>query len=319
MHSIARGLLAATILAIAPLSAAHAWPDKPVTLIVNFGAGGAPDVVARMYGAHLSEALKQPVVVDNRAGAGGNLGIEAVARSAPDGHTLLVSASSPFTIGPHIYKLNFDPAKDVVPVAAMALTPMYLVTRPSLPVKSVADLIAYGRNNPGKLNYGSAGNGTLPHATAEMLLHSAKIKAQHIPYKGSGPALTGLLRDEVDFVFDPGVAIPQVKAGKANLLAVGSDTRFPAFPDTPTLTESGTKMTAVSIVGVFAPAGTPNDVVMRLNSEVARIMQLPKIREGLAAMAGAPIVTTPKQFETLLAGDRERFGAVVREAGIKAN
>ena len=317
MRSLACAVVAAFVSATTPPAAAQTWPSKPVQLIVNFGVGGAPDVVARLYGTHLSEALGQPVVVDNRAGAGGNLGIEAVARAAPDGHTLLVSASSPFVIGPHIYKLNFDPAKDVVPVAPMALTPMYLVVRPTLAVKSVGDLIAHARANPGKLNYGSAGNGTLPHATAEMLLHSAKIKAQHVPYKGSGPALTGLLREEIDFVFDPGVAIPHVKAGKARLLAVGSASRLPDFPETPTLAEAGTKMTAVSVVGVFAPAGTPGDIITRLSREITRIMQLPKLREALAAMAAAPIAASPQEFEKMLASDRERFGVVVREAKIQ--
>ncbi|HYI87763.1 MAG TPA: tripartite tricarboxylate transporter substrate binding protein [Burkholderiales bacterium] len=311
------GLIAVAAFAFAPLTAAQAWPDKPVTLVVNFDVGGAPDVVARMYGAHLTEALGQPVVVENRAGAGGNLGIEAVARAAPDGHTLLVSASSPFVIGPHIYKLNFDPAKDIQPVASMALTPMYLVVRPTLDVKSVGDLIAHARANPGKLNYGSAGHGTLPHVTAEMLLHTAKIQALHVPYKGSGAALTGLLREEVDFVFDPGVAIPQVKAGKARLLAVGSASRLQGLPEAPTLAEAGAGMTAVSVVGIYAPAGTPRDVVARLNREITRIMDLPKVRASLAAMSAEPIASSPQEFEALLAKDRDRFGAVVRGANIK--
>lgn len=317
MRSLACGL-AAAVFATASQVSAQTWPNKPIQLVVNFGVGGAPDVIARMYAPFLSEALGQPVVVDNRAGAGGNLGIEAVVRSAPDGHTLLVSASSPFVIGPHIYKLSFDPAKDMQAVAPMALTPMYLVSRPSLPVKSVSELVTHARANPGKLNYGSAGNGTLPHATAEMLLHAAKIKAVHVPYKGSGPALTGLLRDEIDFVFDPGVALPHVKAGKARLLAVGSAKRSPFFADTPTLTEAGVNMTAVSVVGVFAPAGTPRDTVDRLNREITRVMQLPKVRESLTAMAAESMSATPADFGALLAKDRERFGAVVREANIKA-
>jgi tripartite-type tricarboxylate transporter receptor subunit TctC len=157
MRSLAHGLIAAALVFLAPIASAQTWPNKAVQIVVNFGVGGAPDVIARLYGTYLSEALGQPVVIDNRAGAGDNLGIEAVARSAADGHTLLVSASSPFVIGPHIYKLNFDPAKDMRAVAPMALTPMYLVSRPTLPVKSVAELIEHARANPGKLNYGSAG------------------------------------------------------------------------------------------------------------------------------------------------------------------
>jgi tripartite-type tricarboxylate transporter receptor subunit TctC len=321
MRSLARSLIAVTAFAVALShaqdAAAQNWPSKPVTLIVNFGVGGSPDVVARIFATHLSEALGQPVVIENRAGAGGNLGIEQVARAAPDGHTLLVSASSPFVIGPHLYKLNFDPAKDVVPVASMALSPMYLVVRPSLEANSLADLIALARARPGKLNYGSPGNGTLPHASAEMLLHAANIKAVHVPYKSSGEALTGLLREEIDFAFDPGVAIAQVKAGKARLLGVSSAARLQTLPDAPTLAEAGTNMIAVSVVGTFAPAGTPREVVARLNREIGRIAQVPKVREALAGMAAEPIASSPQEFEALLAKDRERFGAVVREANIR--
>lgn len=316
-------LLAAAValslaIVFAPLAGAQGWPDKPIKLIVNFGSGGAPDVVARLYAPRLTAALGQPVVVENRAGAGGNIGVEAVARSGADGYTLLSSASSAFVIGPHVYKkLSFDPVKDMVPVAPMALTPMYLVARAGLPVRNVADLIGYIRVNPGKLNYGSAGAGTLPHAAAEMLLRIANVRAVHVPYKGSGAALAALLGSQVDFVFDPGVAIPQVKAGKAKLLAVGSTYRSQGFPDTPTLTEAGVDMTAVSVVGLYAPAATPVDIVNRLNREVARIMQTPEVRSALTAMAAEPISASPAEFSSLLARDRERFGVIVREAGIR--
>ncbi len=319
MRRSARFLIAACLLAAAPQAFAQAWPDKPIRLIVNFGTGGAPDLVARLYAPRLSEALGQPVVVENRAGAGGNIGVEAVARSAADGYTLLSSASSSFVIGPHIYtKLAFDPVKDIVPVAAAALTPMYLVVRPGLPAATVAELVAHARANPGKLNYGSAGAGTLPHAAAEMLLRTAGIRATHVPYKGSGAALAALLGDQVDFVFDPGVAIPQVKAGKVRLLAVGSAARSPGFQDTPTLREAGADMTAVSVVGLFAPAGTPAEIVARLNRELARIMQAPESRAALSAMAAEGITASPQEFAAQLARDRERFGVIVREANIRA-
>jgi tripartite-type tricarboxylate transporter receptor subunit TctC len=314
---IARGLIAVIAFAVASCALAQAWPEKPIRLIVNFGAGGAPDVVARLYAPRLSEALGQPVVVENRAGAGGNIGVEALARAAPDGYTLLSSASSSFVIGPHLYKLAFDPVNDVTPVAPTALTPMYLVVRPGLPAQSVAELVAHARANPGKLNYGSAGSGTLPHIAAEMLLRTAGIKAVHVPFKGSGAALAALLGEQVDFVFDPGVAIPQVKAGKARLLAVGSDGRSQSFPDTPTLREAGTDMTAVSVVGLYAPAGTPADIVARLNREITRIMQTPEARAALAAMAAEPIAASPQDFAALLARERKRFGALVREADIR--
>lgn len=317
MRALICGLIAAVVLAIAPPAAAQTWPSKPVTLVVNFGVGGSPDLVARLFGPLLSEAIGQPVVVENRAGAGGNLGIEAVARAAADGHTFLVSASSPFVIGPHLYKLNFDPAKDLTPAASVSLSPMYLVVRANLEAKSVTELVALARTRAGKLNYGSPGNGTLPHASAEMLLHAAKVRAVHIPYKSSGEALTGLLREEIDFAFDPGVAIPQAKAGKVRLLGVSSAARMQSLPDAPTLTEAGVNMTAVSVVGVFAPAATSQEIVTRVNREIARIMQTPKVREALATMAMEPLASSPREFEALLAKDRERFGAVVREANIK--
>jgi tripartite-type tricarboxylate transporter receptor subunit TctC len=193
------------------------------------------------------------------------------------------------------------------------------VVRPDLAAQTVAELIDLARKSPGKLNYGSAGIGTLPHIAGETLLHTAKIKAQHVPYKGSGDALTGLLRGEVDFVFDPGVAIPQVKAGKVRLLAVGSATRMPGLPDAPTLTEAGVNMTAVSIVGVYAPAATPAAVVTRLNREINRVMETPKVKATFASMSALPVALSPQDFADMLAKDRERFGVVVREANIKLN
>lgn len=318
MRSSARALIAAIAFALSPCFSAQPWPDKPIRLIVNFGTGGAPDVVARLYAPRLSEAFGQPVVVDNRAGAGGNIGVEAVARSAADGYTLLSSASSSFVIGPHIYKLAFDPVKDIVPVAAVALNPMYLVVRSGLQAKSVAGLIEHARTNPGKLNFGSPGAGTLPHVAAEMMLRIADIRAVHVPFKGSGAALAALLGDQVDFVFDPGVAIPQVKAGKVRLLAVGGAARSAGFPDSPTMREAGADMTAVSVVGLFAPAGTPGDIVARLNRELARIMQTLEVRAALTAMAAEPITASPAEFSALLARDRDRFGVIVREANIRA-
>ncbi|MFM9883755.1 MAG: Bug family tripartite tricarboxylate transporter substrate binding protein [Burkholderiales bacterium] len=317
MRRSARSLIAVLAFALGPPAAAQAWPDKPIRLVVNVGTGGAPDVIARLYAPRLAEALGQPVVVENRAGAGGTIGVEAVARAAPDGYTLLSSASSSFVIAPHVYKLGFDAVKEIAPVAPTALTPMYLVVRASLPVNNVAELVAHARISAGKLNYGSAGSGTLPHVAAEMLLRAAGIQAVHVPFKGSGPALAALLGEQIDFVFDPGVAIPQVKAGKARLLAVGSDARSPGFPDTPTLREAGVDMTAVSTVGLYAPAGTSLDVVTRLNRELTRIMQMPDVQAALTTMAAEPIAALPQAFAAMLARDRERFGIIVRAANIR--
>ncbi len=319
MRSLARPVLAALAMAFASASLAQAWPDKPIRLIVNVGAGGAPDVVARLYAPRLAEALGQPVVVENRAGAGGTIGVEAVARALPDGYTLLSSASSPFVIGPHLYKLGFDLLKDITPVAPTALTPMYLVVHASVPATNVAEFVRHARANPGKLSYGSAGGGTLPHVAAEMLLRTAGVQAVHVPFKGSGPALAALLGGQIDFVFDPGVAIPHVKTGKARLIAVGGASRSQGFPDTPTLREAGIDMTAVSIVGLYTTTGTRADIVMRLNQALTRIMQTAEFRTVLAAMAAEPIEASPDAFAALLARDRERYGTLVREANIQVD
>jgi tripartite-type tricarboxylate transporter receptor subunit TctC len=304
-------------LLFASFAGAQTWPAKPIRVIVNFAPGGAPDVVARLYAPALSEALGQAVIIENRPGAGGNIGLEAVVRSAPDGYSFLSSASSSLVIGPHLYKLTFDVAKDVMPVVPMALTPMFLVVRPGLPVASVAELIAYAHANPGKLNYGSAGNGTLPHVTGEMLLRAADIQATHVPFNGSGPALAALLGEQIDFLFDPGVALPQVKAGKVRLLAVASAARSAEFPETPTMAEAGTDVNAASIVGLYAPAGTPREIVARINREVMWLMQTAKVRDALGALAAQPFGASPEEFAALLRRDRERFGEVVRAANIR--
>lgn len=319
MRALSRHLLAALTLTLAAAAVAQTWPDKPIRLIVNVGAGGAPDVVARLYAPRLAEALGQSVVVENRAGAGGTIGVEAVARALPDGYTLLSSASSPFVIGPHLYKLGFDLTKDIIPVAPTALTPMYLVVHPSVPVTSVAEFIRHARASPGKLSYGSAGGGTLPHVATEMFLRIAGGQALHVPFKGSGPALTALLGGQIDFAFDPGVEIPQVKAGKVRLLAVGSASRSVGFPDVPTLREAGIDMTAVSIVGLYTTTGTRPDTVMRLNQALTRIMQTADFRAALAMMAAEPIEASPSGFAEMLARDRERYGTLVREANIQVD
>ena len=316
-HQQARLSAAVLLLALSSLAFAQAWPSKPLRWIVNFAPGGAPDVIARVYAPRLGEALGQPVVVENRAGAGGNIGLEAVVKSAPDGYTLLSSASSALVIGPHLYKLSFDVAKDIEPVAPMALNPMFLVVRQGLPAASVAELVAYARANPGKLSFGSAGNGTLPHIAGEMLLQAAKIRATHVAYRGSGPALQALLGEQIDLAFDPGVAIPHVKSGKLRLLAVATSARAAAFPDTPTMAEAGADVNAASIVGMYAPAGTPREIVARLNAEVQRIMQTPEVRSALGAMSAGLVTATPEEFAAMLRRDRERMGAVVREAGIR--
>ncbi|MBI2958835.1 MAG: tripartite tricarboxylate transporter substrate binding protein [Betaproteobacteria bacterium] len=322
MHPRERFLKVAVFLlafAFAPLVWAQAWPEKPIRLIINTAAGGPVDQVARIFAPQLGEALGQPLVIEHRAGAGGNIGLEVVAKSAPDGHTLLHTSGSPIVVGPHLYKLNFDVGRDLVPVAPTVRATQFLVVRPDLPVKSVADLIAFGRANPGKLNFGSPGNGTVLHIYGEMLLRAAKIQATHVPYKGAAPALAALLGGGLDFVFDPGGAKPHIKAGKLRLLAVVLDARSPSFPETPTMAEAGADVGADPPYGVYAPAGTPREIVTRLNREIGRIMKTAGARAALAALGPEPLTASPEAFAALMQRDRERFGAFVREANIRAD
>jgi tripartite-type tricarboxylate transporter receptor subunit TctC len=318
MHMLARYLIAAAFaFAFAPLAWAQAWPVKPIRLVVNYPAGGTSDLMARAFAPQLAETLGQPVVIENRGGAAGNIGLEVVAKAAPDGYTLLATSGSPIVVGPHLYKLGVDVARDLVPITPLARILTVLVVRPGLPVRSVADLIAYARANPGKLNYGSVGSGSTLHIHAEKMLRAAKLQATHVPYKGAAQLVTALLSDQVDFAFDSGLTIQHIKAGKLRLLAVASATRSPIFPDTPTMAESGLEVND-ALFGVYAPTGTPREIVARLNREVGRIMRTPEVRASLFAGIGAEAVTaTPEEFAAQLGRERERFGAIVRAANIR--
>jgi tripartite-type tricarboxylate transporter receptor subunit TctC len=321
MHSIARSCAAlALALIFVPSAPAQTWPTKSIRLIVNFGAGGATDVIARSMAIPLAEALGQSVVVDNRVGAGGNIGLELAARAAPDGYTLLHSSDGPILISPHLYKLNVNVEKDLIPIAATARAGLFFVARPGLPVKNLADFVGHARAHPGKLNYGSAGVGTLQHVAAEMLMRETKIQVTHVPYKGSQQVLVDLLGAQVDFTFDLGAAIPHIKTGKVRLLAVPTTTRSPLFPDVPTMTEAGVKVDIVWLSGVYAPAGTPREIITRLNREIGRVMQTKEANAVLAPMAAEVVKPmSPAEFAAHQARERGRYGQLVREAGIRIN
>ncbi|MBC7780795.1 MAG: tripartite tricarboxylate transporter substrate binding protein [Proteobacteria bacterium] len=297
---------------------APAWPVKPIRMIVNFAAGGSTDVIARSMAPRLAESLGQQVVVENRVGAGGNIGLEAVARAAPDGYTLLHSSDGALLINPFLYDMPVDVTRDLAPVAPTGRSAIFFVVRAGLPVKTMAEFVAYARANPGKLNYGSAGNGTLQHVATEMLARAAKIDVVHVAYKGSQQVLVDLLGGQIDFTFDLGAAIEQVKADKVRLLAVPTATRSPVFPNTPTMIEAGTNMTIAWLSGVYAPAATPRDIVVRLNREINRIMQTTEARATLASMAAEPVTpASPEDFSASQQKARERFGALVKEANIR--
>ena len=303
---------------LATVSMAQSWPSKPIKVVVNFPPGGAADQIARVIGQPLSEALGQPVVIENRAGANGNLGGEAVAKSAADGYTLLMSSGGMVSVNPHIYaRMSFDPVKDLTPVAAAARVLVFLVVKPTLPVDNVQQFLAYAKANPGKLTFGSAGNGSSPHLAAEMMKSQAGLFAVHVPYRGAAPALQDLLAGQLDFYFDPGIGLNQVRAGKLKLLAVGSPKRSPLFPQVPTLDEAGLKgFDADTVFGFYAPAGTPADVVSRLNREINRTLGLPAVRDRIQALGGEALAISSAEFAAKASEDSTRFGAIIRERKI---
>ena len=316
-----RSLLALAVAAtgLLPLAHAQSWPAKPIKVIVNFPPGGAADQLARIVSQPLSEALGQPVVIENRGGAGGNIGGDAVAKSPADGYTLLLSSGGMVSINPHLYaRMPFDPAKDLRPVASIARIAVYLVTRPELPAKNVNELVAHLKANPGKVTFGSPGTGSSPHLAAELLKSMTGTYAVHVPYRGGGPALQDLLGGQFDFWFDPGVGLPHVRTGKLKLLAVGSPKRSPLFPDVPTMNEAGLKgFDADSYFGLYAPAASPNEVVTRVNAEMNKILANASIRERIVALGGEAAPGTPAEFGARAATDSKRFGELIRSRGIK--
>jgi tripartite-type tricarboxylate transporter receptor subunit TctC len=319
-----RALLAAALLALAataPTAFAQTWPAKPIRVVVNFPPGGAADQLARAVGVPLQEALGQPVVVENRAGANGNIGGEVVAKSPADGYTLLMSSGGMVSVNPHIYpKMAFDPAKDLVPVASAARVLVYLVAKPALPADNIQDFIKYVKANPGRLSYGSPGSGSSPHLAGEMLKSQAGLFAVHVPYRGAAPALQDLLAGQLDFYFDPGIGLQQVKAGKLKLLAVGSPKRSPMFPNVPTLDEAGLKgFDADTVFGFYAPAGTPPDVIARLNREINKVLATQAVKDRVLALGGEALPLTPAEFSAKAMEDSKRFGAIIKERKILAD
>ena len=319
MTQLIRCIVAAvTMLACVSQASAQAWPTKPIRLIVNFPPGGTTDLMARAFSPKLAEALGQPVVIDNRGGAAGNIGLEVAAKAPPDGYTLLASSGSPIVVGPHLYKLSVNVDRDLAPIAPLARILTLLVVRPGLPVKSVPELTAYLRANTNKLNYGSVGTGSTLHIHAERYLYANKLRATHVPYKGAALMVTALLSDQVDFAFDSGLSVQHVKSGKLRVLAVAAAARSTLFPDTPTMTETGTEVND-ALFGVYAPTGTPRAIITRLNREIARIMQLPDSRAVLATFAAETVTLSPEEFTDIQRRDRERYGVFIRTANIRAD
>ena len=307
---------------MAPLGAvAQEWPNKPIRMIINFAPGSSPDVLGRAVATPLSQALGVPVVVENRTGAGGIVGADAAAKASGDGYTLLMASGSTMVIVPSLNaKLPYDPNKDLLPVAATARVELFLVVRSDSQFKTFADLQKFARANPGKLSYGSPGNGSTPHIGAEMLKHMAGIFAVHIPYRGSAPALQDLLAGNLDFFMDPGIAAPHIRSGALRLLAVGSTKRSFLYPDTPTLAELGLKgYDAGSTHSFYAPAGTPQPVIERLNREINRILVTPAVTQVIRGIGAEATPMTPAQLAALNAADLRRFADIIKQQGIRGD
>jgi tripartite-type tricarboxylate transporter receptor subunit TctC len=323
LTTLRRQILAVSLLSsiLAPLGVmAQDWPSKPIRLVINFAPGSSPDVLGRAVATPLSQALGVPVVVENRSGAGGLIGADLVAKAPGDGYTILMASGSTMVVVPTLTpKMPYDHNKALVPVAATARLELFLVVRSNSGFNSFADLQKFARANPGKLSYGSPGNGSTPHIGAEMLKNMAGIFALHIPYRGSAPALQDLLAGNIDFFMDPGIATPHIRSGALRLLAVGSTKRSFLYPDTPTLAELGLKgYDGGSTHSFYAPAGTPQPVIDRLNSEINRILVTPAVTQIIRGLGAEPTPMSPAQLTALNAADTARFANIIKQQGIRA-
>jgi tripartite-type tricarboxylate transporter receptor subunit TctC len=313
-------IVALAALVIASSVQAQTWPAKPVRVIVNIAPGGVADVTARVLGARLQETLGQPFPVENRAGGDGYIGFADIVRAEPDGHTLIYAPGSTVMIVPHIVnRPDLEPLKVLAPVAPTGRVSLYVLVHPERPFRNLSEFLAYARGNPGKLNYGTPGNGTSPHIATEVFARETKVKLNHVPYKGAGPALKDLLGGQIDFAFDPGVGVPQAKAGKLRMIAVAGPSRHPDFPDVPTLEENGIKgVDGGPHFGFYAPNGTPRETIQKINSEIQKAMQDPTVSARFRALAvdvAEPM--TPEQFAAYARREHARYAKLIPELGIK--
>jgi tripartite-type tricarboxylate transporter receptor subunit TctC len=318
--SAALRLFGAVLLAAACAVPAHAqpYPTRPLRLILPFPPGGATDILGRIVGQSLSDRLGQPVVADNRPGAGGYLGLELAAKAPADGHTLVI-ASLVLASGPSLYrKIRFDPRKDLAPIAQISQSPNLVMVHPSLPVKTLKELVEYARAHPGKLNYASSGVGSPLHLSAELMKSVTKIDVVHVPYKGGGgPAMTGLLGGEVQMIILGPAALPQIQAGRVRVLAVLSQERWSVLPEVPTAQEAGVENLVITgWHGLLAPAGTPRPLVVRLNQEWLKIAGLAETREKMGKAGFEPVTGSPEEFAAFIKAETARWARVIREANI---
>jgi len=305
-----------------PVLSGHAWaqayPSRPISLVVFLPAGAIPDLIARLIGDALSQRLGQPIIIENRPGAGGNIALQTVARAQPDGHTLLLLAS-PHAINVTLYPNNpVSLAKDIIPVASLNRDTFALLVNPSVPAKTVAEFIAYAKANPGKINLSSNGTGNLTHLAGELFKTAAGIDTLHVPYRGSPAALAALTAGDVQALFDTiGTSFPLVQAGKIRALGVSSTERVRMLPDVQTIAETVPGYTVTGWLGIGAPKGTPAEIVQRLNREISAVLNEPGIKSKMAELNSDPFVSTPAEFAKFTAEDADKWGKVVKASGVK--
>ena len=308
--------------ALLPCAQAQGYPNKPIRLIVPFPPGGGNDVIGRIMAQKLTERFGQQVVVDNRAGANGIVGLQALMQAPPDGYTIGVAAAGPMAVNPSLYdKLPYDSLKDFAYITNMVIFPLILITHPSVPAKTTQELINLAKAKPKQIFFGTPGSGNSAHLAGELLNSMANIQTVHVPYKGQGPAMADLVAGQVQMMFAsiPSV-LSQVKSGQVNAIAMGSAKRVPSLPDIPTLSESGVPgFEAYSWVGILAPAKTPKDIVNKLNKEIVDILKQKDVAEKLNQQGALPVGDTPEQFSAYVKAEIDKWGAVVKSANIKAD
>jgi tripartite-type tricarboxylate transporter receptor subunit TctC len=319
MFKILRRAVLGLTFAFAAHAALAAYPERPITLIVPWAAGGSTDILGRAIGEQLTKSMGQPVVVDNRAGASGNIGSAAVAKAKPDGYTLLIGSMSTHAMNPALMaNMPFRGADDFTPIALVANVINTMVVNPSVPAKNLQEFIAYAKANPGKLAYASAGSGSTNHLSAEMFMKAAGIQMLHVPYRGGSPAVLATVANETQVLFSAGTqTLPHVKAGKLKLLAVTEPKRSKLLPDVPTAAEVVPGYEMGVWYAVFGPAGMPRDLVQRLNAEINKALALPEMRARMDAIGVDLVISTPEQLAAQLKSDTERYGKVIKDLAIK--
>ncbi|HSB48174.1 MAG TPA: tripartite tricarboxylate transporter substrate binding protein [Burkholderiales bacterium] len=320
MRRFAAAMLGFLLMSLGPALPAQTYPSKPIRLIVPYPPGGGNDTLARLFGAKLTEAWGQQVVVDNRPGAGTIIGTQIAARAVPDGYTLLLSSIATHAIAPNLYaRPGYDPVKDFAPITLLAVAPTVVCVNPSVPARSLKELIALARAKPGELKFASGGLATPPHMAGEIFASMTGIKLVHVPYKGGGPAHAGLLGGESTMMFDTAASIlPHVRAGKLRALAIARSQRLPEYPDLPTFAEAGVAGYEVNAwYSMHAPAGVPKDIVAKVNRELVRILQLADIRDRLKVLGSEGIGNSPEAFAKFVRIESAKYAKAIREAGVR--